>query len=100
MNWAESMNRRLRTAFCRGSTILLAMSAALTPLFSPAAPASECAPLPAGGIAWYPAESDGIDLAGGHIATLVNGVKFGPGVVGDGFLFDGADDFVEAADSA
>jgi len=54
--------------------------------------------LPAGAVAWYPAEGNANDPAGGHNGVLHNGVSFGPGVVGQAFVFDGIDDYVSVAD--
>ncbi len=59
---------------------------------------SACVQLPAGAVAWYPAEGNANDDIGSHNGVLQNGVSFGPGVVGQGFVFDGIDDYVSVVD--
>jgi hypothetical protein len=53
-----------------------------------------CVPAPSGLIAWWPGDGDADDIVGGHHGTLVNGVTFAPGLVGQAFSFDGVNDFV------
>ena len=52
-------------------------------------------PLPSGAVAWWRAENDARDAVGGHDGTLENGAGFAAGEVGQGFSFDGVDDFVQ-----
>jgi len=47
---------------------------------------------------WWPAEGNANDVAGSNHGTLVNGVTFGPGVLGQAFSFDGVDDYVDFGD--
>jgi hypothetical protein len=54
-----------------------------------------CLPAPSGLIAWWRAESNALDWAGGTYGTLQNGATFAPGKIGQAFSFDGADDEVE-----
>lgn len=55
-----------------------------------------CTPPPANMITWWPGENNAIDIQGPTFenGTLQNGAGFGPGMVGQGFLFDGVDDHV------
>lgn len=53
-----------------------------------------CATPPVGIVGWWPAEQNGDDRAGNNSASLLNGVSFAGGQVGEAFFFDGADDRV------
>jgi RHS repeat-associated protein len=53
-----------------------------------------CAPAAAEVLAWWPADGDPRDIAGGRDATLTGGAGFGPGMAGSAFALDGADDTV------
>ncbi len=48
-----------------------------------------CAPVPSGLISWWRGEGDANDQMGVNNGTL-NGVSFGPGVVGQAFVFSGS----------
>jgi len=48
-----------------------------------------CAPRPWGMVAWWPGDGNAMDIIGGNNGTLVNGVSYAPGVLGDAFSFDG-----------
>jgi uncharacterized repeat protein (TIGR01451 family) len=52
-----------------------------------------------GPVAWFRAEGDATDSAGGNNGTLQNGATFAPGQVGQAFLVDGLDDYVTVPDS-
>jgi uncharacterized repeat protein (TIGR02543 family) len=51
--------------------------------------ADTCTAPPSGMIAWWQAENDPNDIAGGHNGTLVNGTTYDTGKVGQAFSFDG-----------
>jgi Concanavalin A-like lectin/glucanases superfamily len=60
---------------------------------------SGCVPPPAGLIAWWRGEGNALDSAGTNNATLVDGVTFTSGEVGQGFLISGSgDDYVALPD--
>ena len=61
--------------------------------------AQTCVSPPAGLIGWWPGDGDATDIAGSADGTLLNGATFAPGIVGQAFHFDGANDFVGVADS-
>jgi CSLREA domain-containing protein len=48
---------------------------------------------------WYPGDRNASDLVGSGHGTLVNGATFGAGQFGNGFSFDGVDDFVKLPDN-
>ena len=48
-------------------------------------------------VAWWPGEGDARDAVGAHHGTLMGGVTFAPGLVGQAFSLDGVDDFVHVA---
>ncbi len=50
-------------------------------------------PLP-GLVAWWPGEGNADDVVGANHGTLQGETTFSPGMVGQGFSFDGTDDFV------
>lgn len=51
-----------------------------------------CATQPSGLIHWWPANNNSLDIIGGGNATLLNGVQYSPGKVGESWSFDGVDD--------
>ena len=53
-----------------------------------------CVEPPAGQVGWWPGDGNATDIAGSNNGTLLNGVTFAPGKVGQAFSFDGADDQV------
>ena len=55
---------------------------------------ADCIPPPAGLISWWRGEGNGNDTTAGNHASLLGGVAFAPGEVGQGFSFDGLDDRV------
>ena len=57
--------------------------------------AAGCVAAPTGLVSWYRAEGTANDALGNHNGTLVNGVSFGAGRVGQAFTFDGIDDTIE-----
>ena len=62
--------------------------------------AQPCEQLPRGVAAWWPGDDTANDLTtNANHGLLMNGATFGPGVIGDGFLFDGVDDRIEVADA-
>ncbi len=59
------------------------------------AQAQSCVPPPQGITHWWPADGTTEDVIAGNNGTLQNGATFGQGFVGNAFLFDGIDDFVD-----
>ncbi len=57
--------------------------------------AQECAPLPDGIVSWWPGEGDASDIIDDNTGTLVGGVLFADGMVGQAFSFNGTDGRVE-----
>ena len=58
-----------------------------------------CAPAPSGLVGWWPAEGNAHDVVGTNNGTLVNGVTFTNGMVGQAFSFDGVSSYVSIPDS-
>ncbi len=58
-----------------------------------------CVPPPTGMAAWWPGEGNANDIAGGNNGTIVGGVTFAPGMVGQAFSLDGATGYVEVPTS-
>ena len=54
-----------------------------------------CAPVPVGLAGWWRAEGNGLDSAGTNNGTLTGNTTFGPGVVGQAFVFDGGSGTVQ-----
>src|SRR2546428_4800912 len=59
----------------------------------------ECFPRPFGLVGWWPGDGNANDIQGTNHGLLQNGTTFLPGLVGQGFNFDGLDDFVRIADA-
>ena len=58
-----------------------------------------CAPAPGGMVSWWPGDGNAHDIQDSNNGTLVNGVTFTSGEVGQAFNLDGINDYVEVADS-
>ena len=56
---------------------------------------TECSPVPAGLVSWWPGDGNANDIVDDNDGALENGAAFDVGFVGQAFLFDGNDDFVE-----
>jgi hypothetical protein len=65
----------------------LKIQAALTPTTN--SPPPPCTPAPPGLVAWWPANGTANDAAGANHGTLLNGVTYTAGKVGQGFAFPG-----------
>ncbi len=61
--------------------------------------APNCVLPPTGMVSWWPGDGNAADIVGGHDGTPRNGATFASGLVGEAISLDGADDFVEIADS-
>ena len=51
-------------------------------------------------VSWWPGDGDATDIVGTNDGALHNGASFAPGMVGQGFSFDGVDDFLLVSPSA
>ena len=52
-------------------------------------PPPPCDPAPAGLVSWWAAEGNAFDQISGNSGTLIGNASYGPGEVGQGFVFDG-----------
>src|SRR5512140_595704 len=77
---------------------LLVTLAAFLPALPLLIPA-QCVLPPAGQVAWWRAEGDATDTAGGNNGMLTNGATFAPGEVGQSFIFYGTNCYVEVPNS-
>ena len=77
---------------------LLAAISAFTSVREEAGPGPKCVPSPPGLVGWWPGDGSGSDVVGGRHATLHGDATFGPGLVGQAFVLDGAGDFVSVPD--
>ena len=59
-----------------------------------------CTAPPSGIISWWRGEGNAVDSKGGNDGTLVGGVTYAAGKVGNAFQFDGVDDHVLVPNSA
>ena len=89
---AQSGNYAVQVSNAYGSTNSLA--AVLT-----VNPPPPCAPVLSGMADWWPGEGNANDTVGVNQGTLVGGVSFAPGEVGQAFLFDGSSGYVSIPDS-
>ncbi|TAN35432.1 HYR domain-containing protein [Patescibacteria group bacterium] len=53
-----------------------------------------CVAPPSGMVSWWPGDGNANDIISTNHGALVNGATFAPGMVGQGFSFDGVDDEV------
>ena len=58
-----------------------------------------CAAPPPGLVSWWRAESNAVDAVGGNNGTSTNGAGFAPGRVGQAFIFNGTNSYIEVPDS-
>jgi len=58
-----------------------------------------CTGVPAGLISWWPGDGSAKDLTALNNGTLMNGVQFVEGKVGQAIQFDGVDDYIEIANN-
>jgi hypothetical protein len=58
-----------------------------------------CISPPEGLIGWWKAEGDAVDQVGSNHGTLLGDATYGPGRVGQAFLFDGKNDAVSVGDA-
>jgi concanavalin A-like lectin/glucanase superfamily protein len=61
--------------------------------------AEVCVDPPAGLVSWWPGDGTAGDIADGNDGTLMGGATFAPGKVGQAFLLDGVDAFVNAGNT-
>jgi uncharacterized repeat protein (TIGR03803 family) len=54
-----------------------------------------CVEPPPGLVGWWPGESNAADIIGGNNGIAQNGVSYGPGVVVNGFVFNGTTSYVQ-----
>ena len=64
---------------------------------TPVNASGECIPAPPDIVSWWPGEGNPNDVVASNRGTLVNGVAFEPGMVGQAFSFDGVDGHVDVA---
>ena len=60
-------------------------------------PLPPCDPPPAGLVSWWQAEGNAFDQIGGNNGTLIGNASYGPGEVGQGFVFNGNGQGVQLA---
>ena len=77
-------------ALCGAGLIVLFSLAAINH-----AGAQTCIQPPPDMTSWWPGDGNTNDIVGGRNAVLKNGAAFGVGQVGQGFILDGIDDFVD-----
>ncbi len=58
-----------------------------------------CHPVQPDLVSWWPGDGDSLDIRNRNDGILLNGATYGIGKVGQGFHFDGVDDYLEVSDS-
>jgi hypothetical protein len=61
---------------------------------------TSCAPTPSGLVDWWRAEGNTIDFFGTNNGTLTGTATYGPGMVGQAFVFDGSGAGVQVSNTA
>ena len=59
------------------------------------ADAADCAPAPAGMVAWWPGDGNADDIASTNHGMLKNGAILAAGMIGQAFIFDGIGSYVQ-----
>ena len=59
-----------------------------------------CDPPPSGLVSWWPGEHSGLDIAGTNNGTLIGGVTFTPGEVGQAFNLNGSSAYIHCPASS
>jgi hypothetical protein len=78
----------------RNSTFLIGVILLATVMLAGHAAAQDCVEPPAGLVSWWPGDGNADDIQGSNDGTLVSGVGFAPGMVGDAFVINGAGSYV------
>ena len=68
-----------------------------SPSPSPSPTPTACLNPPSGIVSWWPGDGNSNDIIGSNNGSLQNGAGFAQGKVGQAFIFDGLDDFVQAS---
>ena len=79
----------------RRSAFLIGIFLLATAMLAAPAAAQDCVAPPEGLVSWWPADGNADDVFAGHDGTILGGMGFEPGMVGDAFSGDGVDDHVE-----
>ena len=82
----------------RATRVLSLAVLGLLPLAAAAQPA--CVSPPSGLVSWWRAEGNALDQSGTNNGTLVGNTTYGPGRVGQAFVFDGSGDGVSVGNPA
>ncbi|MBK6405753.1 MAG: LamG domain-containing protein [Holophagales bacterium] len=80
--------------------VLLVAASLLFPAGSALAQVPACTPPPPGMVAWWPGDGNASDIAGVHHGSVVGGVTYAAGRVGQAFRLDGSTGWVQVPDSA
>jgi hypothetical protein len=67
----------------------------ITAMLGVPATAQDCVEPPTGLISWWPGDGNTDDVFAGHDGTILGGMGFEPGMVGDAFSADGVDDYIQ-----
>lgn len=62
-------------------------------------PLPPCVPAPSGIVGWWPGNGNAYDIVNGDNGTLVNGVTYAAGEVGQAFHFNGENQYVQIPDA-
>jgi len=81
-------------------TRAVAAAAMIASVFLAFNAAADCAAPPAGLVSWWRGESNALDQAGTNNGVLAGNTTFGPGRVGQAFVFDGSGDGVSVGNPA
>jgi concanavalin A-like lectin/glucanase superfamily protein/Big-like domain-containing protein len=82
----NELKASFNTGVSRGSTIFVATGL-------------PCTPAPSGLVSWWPGEGNASDIVGSNRGTLLGGVTFGTGEVGQAFVTNGIDGYLDAGNA-
>jgi len=83
----------MRTTRRSFGTLLLFLALSWSSAFA------DCVPLPVGAVSWWPAQGNALDAEDSNEGSIVGGVSFVIGKVGQAFNFDGSSGVVQVSDA-
>ena len=91
---------KTKTTLKKSKAVFTFLNLLLLSLISFSIQAQDCAEPPSDMVSWWSGDNHALDIIGNNNGTIFNDVSFTDGVVEEGFVFDGIDDFVMVPNSS
>ncbi|RLD21867.1 MAG: hypothetical protein DRI54_08805 [Bacteroidetes bacterium] len=91
---------KTKITFKKSKAVFTFLNLLLLSLVSFSIQAQDCAEPPLDMVSWWSGDNHPLDIIGNNDGTIFNDVSFTDGVVEEGFVFDGIDDFVKVPNSS